>query len=94
MKRKFVVAVVIVAALVGAGWFGSRPPAEWSRVAPGMSRANVYSLIGSPVINNEGTKGGVRWRSGAVVGRWEFDVFFQADDTVGLWGKRWRWNWW
>jgi hypothetical protein len=94
VRKKLVIFAIAVTALVGAGWLASRPPANWSRVSLGMSRSSVYSLIGTPVINNESTKGGVRWRSGAVVGRWEFDVFFRADDTVAVLGKRWRWNWW
>jgi len=94
VRKKLVIFAIVVAALVGAGFLASRPPAKWSHVSQGMTRANVYSLIGTPVINNETTKGGVRWHSGAVVGRWEFDVFFRADDTVGVFGKRWRWNWW
>ena len=66
----------------------------WNRVSLGMSRSDVYARIGTPAINNERTKGGVRWRSGAVIGRWELDVFFRADDTVRAFGKRWYWSWW
>lgn len=94
MKNGLVVFTIVVAALVAAGLPASRPPALWRHVALGMSRSNVYSLVGAPVINNESTKSGVRWRRDAVVGRWEFEGFFRADDTVGSFGERWRWNWW
>ena len=94
MRTKLVLFTIVVAALLGAGLLASCPPAKWSHVSLGMSRLNVYSLIGTPVVNNESMKGGVRWRSSAVIGRWEFDVFFRADDTVGVFGKRWRWSWW
>ena len=80
--------------LLALAFLATRPPLKWNRVAFGMSRSEVYSLVGQPHTSNELTKGGVRWRSGAFVGRWEFDVFFRADDTVNQFGKRWRWNWW
>ena len=82
-----------VLALLALLFLVSRPPTRWSRVEFGMSRSNVYSLIGQPYRNNEATKSGVRWRSDAVVGRWEFDAFFR-DETVAVFGRRWRWNWW
>lgn len=94
VKKKLVIFTLVVVVVAGAALLASRPPGKWSDVASGMTRPNVYSLLGEPDSNNEGTKGGVRWRSDALIGRWEFDVFFRADDTVGGLGKRWRWNWW
>jgi len=94
VRRKLTIIAIIIAALVVLALLAVRPPSKWSHVASGMTRSNVYSLLGEPATTHERTKGGVRWRSDAVVGRWEFDVFFRADDTVGALGKRWRWNWW
>jgi hypothetical protein len=94
VRKKIVILAVAVVALVCLTALVYRPPSRWSSVALGMSRSNVYSLLGEPNGNNESTKGGVRWRSNATVGRWEFDVFFHDDDTVGALGRRWRWNWW
>jgi hypothetical protein len=94
VKKKLAITAVALAIFVAVAPLTGRPPSEWTHVEPGMSRAEAYSLLGLPDTNNESLKGGVRWRSSAVVGRWEFDVFFQADDSVGAFGKRWRWNWW
>ena len=93
MRKKLVIIGIVVAALVSLAVLASRPPSAWSSVAPGMSRTSVYSLVGQPDGHNENSKGGVRWRSDVIVGRWELDVFFRADDTVGAIGRRWRWNW-
>jgi len=94
VRKKIVIVAVAIAAVVTLTVLAGRPPPKWSRVAFGMSRSDVYSLLGAPVISNENTKGGVRWCSGAIIGRWEFDVFFRVDDTVAVAGRRWRWNWW
>ncbi len=84
----------VLAAFVGVAVWICRPPANWAQVEVGMTRLKTYSLVGQPHANREGLKGGVQWRSDAMVGRWEFDVFFRADETVGALGRRWRWNWW
>lgn len=94
MSKKLVIIAGVVAALVVVALLAARPPSRWRDVASGMTRSNVYYLLGEPATTNESMKGGVRWRSDAVVGRWEFDVVFRADDSVGAIGKRWRWNWW
>lgn len=65
----------------------SRPPSDWKRIAPGMRRSDVYSVVGQPHISNESSKGGVRWRSSRIIGRWEFEVFFR-DETVYNFGRR------
>lgn len=94
VRKKLVIVTIVVVVVASAVLLASRPPSKWSDVASGMARSNVYSLLGEPDTNNEGTKGGVRWCSDDIIGRWELDVFFHADDTVGALGKRWRWNWW
>ena len=93
MRKKLSIAAIAIAAFVVVAVLMSRPPSNWTRVELGMTRPKVYSIVGQPDANNEGLKGGVRWRGDVVVGRWEFDVFFRADETVGAFGKRWRWNW-
>jgi hypothetical protein len=94
VRKKIVIIAFAVVVLVSLTVLSVRPPSKWSSVALGMSRSNVYSLLGEPDRNNESTKGGVRWGNNAIVGRWEFDVFFHDDDTVGTLGRRWLWNWW
>jgi hypothetical protein len=90
--KKFIVSLLVLGVGMSVVASTARPPSKWSYVTPGMSRSEVYSFAGQPDWNNENTKGGVRWRSDAIIGRWEFDVFFRADDTVGTFGRRWRWN--
>jgi hypothetical protein len=87
-------ATAALATFVGVAVWICRPPAKWGHVEVGMTRLKTYSLVGQPQTSRESLKGGVHWRSGAIVGRWEFDVFFRADDSVGALGRRWRWNWW
>jgi hypothetical protein len=79
---------MLVAVLLAVTWFASRPPSRWSLVMTGTTRSHVYSPLGEPNRTNESTKGGVRWRSNALVGHWEFDVFFHEDGTVGAFAKR------
>ena len=96
VKKKFAIITTTVAAFLAVvvlASYPSRPPAKWQNVTSGMTRSNVYSLLGKPTETNENTKGGVRWRSNGAAGRWEFDVYFREDDTVGAFGKRWRWHW-
>ena len=82
-----------IAALILVAVQLSRPPGHWSEITDGMSRQDVYSRLGEPVATFESTKGTVRWRRDLLVGRWEFDVAFRADETVGMSGSRWRWSW-
>jgi hypothetical protein len=93
MTKKLPIAAVAIPTFVAVAVLLQRPPAKWTHVELGMTRQKAYSLVGQPDTSSESLKGGVRWRSNAIVGRWEFDVFFRADDTVGSFGRRWRWNW-
>ena len=91
LSRKLLLIFVAILVIVIAAFVAS-PPLAWRRVKAGMNRSEVYSRLGQPQISNESTKGGVRWRSSRVVGRWELDAFFRDDDTVGAFGRRWRWG--
>jgi hypothetical protein len=87
-SRLATVAIVVVGI---SGLLVFSPPAKWRRVRAGMSRTEVYAILGQPGANTENIKGGVRWRSNAVVGRWEMDVFFGTDDRVVALARRSRW---
>jgi hypothetical protein len=92
MTKKLPIAAGAITTFVAVVVLIYRPPSKWTHVELGMTRPKTYSLVGQPDSSSESLKGGVRWRSDAIVGRWEFDVLFRADDTVGAIGRRWRWN--
>jgi hypothetical protein len=91
MKRRVLIIVALI--LVCWAFVISRPPRAWSSIAAGMSRQDVYARLGQPAILREQTKGFVFWERDLLVGRWEFSAAFHGDDTVGAFGRRWRWNW-
>ena len=92
MKKRAL--IVVALALVCLVFVVSRPPQIWSSIRAGMSRQDVYARFGQPAASSEQTKGFVFWQRDLLVGRWEFSVAFHDDDTVGAFGRRWRWNWW
>jgi hypothetical protein len=92
VRRKLSMVSAAVASFVGLAVWICWPPAKWAEVEVGMTRLKTYSLVGQPHANRESLKGGVHWRRDTIVGRWELDVFFRADDSVGAFGRRWRWN--
>lgn len=71
----------------------SEPPSIWKQISTGMTRNEVYHLLGNPTVNVEPTKGIVLWQRDWLMGRWELDVSFRSDETVAIYGTRWRWNW-
>ena len=89
-KQAVIIGALILVCLV---FVGSQPPRSWSSVTAGMSRQDVYARLGPPAASREQTKGFVFWHRDLLVGRWEFSVAFHADDTVGAFGRRWRWSW-
>jgi hypothetical protein len=91
LSRKLLLIFVATLVIVTAAFVAS-PPLAWRRVKAGMSRSEVYSCLGQPHISNESTKGGVRWRSSRIVGRWELDVFFRGDNTADAFGHHWKWG--
>jgi hypothetical protein len=93
-RKKFGIGSFVVLLAIVALVLMGRPPTIWRQIEAGMGRPIVYSLLGKPCLSNESTKGGVRWRKDLFIGRWEFDVFFHDDETVGAFGKSWRWNGW
>jgi len=88
MKKRALIFAVLV--LLVLGFAASRPPRAWSGVSAGMSRQEIYAKLGKPAISSE--KGFDFWRRDLLVGRWEFSAAFHADDSVGAFGYRWRWN--
>jgi hypothetical protein len=88
MKKRALIIVALI--LLVIGFVASRPPRAWSGVAAGMSRQDIYERLGQPAISSE--KGFVIWRKDLLVGKWEFSAAFHADDSVGVFGYRWRWN--
>ena len=92
MKKRILSALALLVLLVVPA-IVTRPPRRWSVVTVGMQRQEVYAKLGRPAARFEQTKGAVRWRRELLVGKWEFDVAFRADDTVGMYGPRWRWSW-
>ncbi len=88
MKRKAIAFGVLVLVVVA---FSSQLPGRWSEIRAGMKREEVYAKLGRPAADYEATKGAVVWRRNLIIGRWEFDVAFRADKTVGSLGWRWRW---
>ena len=86
-------AFIIIA--VASAWFifaVSRPPRVWDGVTAGMSRHEVYTRLGQPNFSAEETEGFVFWQKNLLVGKWELSVAFHADDTVGAFGRDWKWN--
>jgi outer membrane protein assembly factor BamE (lipoprotein component of BamABCDE complex) len=71
----------------------SRPPRVWDGFKAGMSRHEVYKRLGQPYFSAE-EKGFVFWQKNLLVCKWELSVAFHDDDTVGAFGRDWRWNYW
>jgi hypothetical protein len=88
-KRTIAILVLVVLVVVPVV---TRLPSRWGEVTAGMQRQDVYARLGQPASAYEQTKGTVRWRRELLVGRWEFDVTFRADDSVGAFRCRWRWS--
>ncbi|HTQ50345.1 MAG TPA: hypothetical protein VMJ12_06505 [Candidatus Acidoferrales bacterium] len=88
MKKRALILVALVLAVLGV--LASRPPRAWSDVTTGMSRQDVYARLGQPAFSSE--KGFAFWRKDLLVGKWEFSAAFHADDSVEVFGYRWRWN--
>ena len=97
--------MIAIIAVLGAAVIATRPPAKWHSVTLGMTRSNVYSLLGAPAgivehkgdhmsLVSEGAKDTASWHKNAIIGRWEFYVVFRFNDTVGTFGERRTWNWW
>jgi hypothetical protein len=91
LKRDPLFILSIALIVVGSFLMLIRPPTDWDQVAVNMDKSLVHALTREPGKPIDPTC--ERWTKFLVVGHWQFDVCYNAENKVTSRDRRWQWGW-
>ena len=96
MRRKIIIAVVVVVLLFGAfaaclfsGVFTPTAPVGWSQVHTGMSRSEVLALVGIPQQSGWPEKIAETWERSGLVSHRRLFIIYDGERVQHVWDGTW-----
>jgi hypothetical protein len=96
MRRKIIIAVVVVLVLLGAftvclfsGMFTPTAPVGWGQVHTGMSRSEVLALVGTPQLTGWPEKIAETWQLSGVVSHRRLFIIYDGERVQHVWDGTW-----